>query len=332
MIKLNVKIEDYQSAKIKAKPKVNSYVFSEELRYAVEVAIKLGQPLLLTGEPGTGKTQLAYAIANQLYEENKGSFYPNPLVFNAKTTSTARDLFYNYDAISHFYDANIKNNGENHTPEVEKYIKLNALGKAIALTNAFEVEQGKFLDEEDKLEGKTRSSVVLIDEIDKAPRDFPNDILNEIEYFTFQIPEANNHKISKGNHNGIITILTSNSEKNLPDAFLRRCVFYHIPFPDSSQLIEIVKSQLEYYQKINEVSINSLISHFTALRENVRKKKPATAELIAWLRILELENCITAEKIDFNSLTETQKKILQYSYSVLAKSTEDLELLKRSIK
>lgn len=322
MNELNINPSDYQ--KITTAPSASTYVLSEELKAALEVAIKLHQPLLLTGEPGTGKTRLAYALTEILSQKDP-NFYHEPLVFNTKTTSTASDLFYTYDAIKHFHDANIKKTEGGEAPAIEKYIQLHALGKAIALTHPQEVSQPRFLKQHEVIDGQTKSSVVLIDEIDKAPRDFPNDILNEIESYSFEIKEADNYRIQRGEERGILLLMTSNSEKNLPDAFLRRCVYYHIPFPDAGQLLKIVQAQLG---EGSQYASEELIQHFEEIREQVRKKKPATAELLAWLRILELQNFITNGKLDLRSLNPSQIQTLQYSYSVLAKTSEDLQLIR----
>ena len=134
------------------------------------------------------------------------------------------------------------------------------MAKALALSNPEELRKGKFVQE-----NEPKSSVVLIDEIDKAPRDFPNDILNEIENMEFEIKEAGNYKIRKGAGQRIVVIMTSNSEKNLPEPFLRRCVFYHIPFPDKEQLLEIVQSQLG---EKNNYADKRLIEHFEMIRSS----------------------------------------------------------------
>lgn len=291
-----------------------NYILNESLAAAVEVAVALGQPLLLTGEPGTGKTQLAHKIAWDLSQEYE-SFLPEPLIFHTKTSSKSQDLFYNYDALRHFHDANIKKVAGKEAPKTSSYIELRAMGKAIALTNPEEIKTGNYVSEK-----AIKSSVVLIDEIDKAPRDFPNDILHEIENNSFEIKEANNHTISKGSEERIIVIMTSNSEKNLPEPFLRRCVFYHIPFPNRTQLHNIAVSHLG---EDSDYTQEELIHHFQRIRESVKKKKPATAELIAWLRILEL-NDFLKEGLDLDSLNSRQKNILRLSYSVLAKNKEDL--------
>ena len=290
-----------------------NYQLSEALGSAIKVAMTLGQPLFLTGEPGTGKTQLAYKIAHHFGLHNDEGL-AKPFIFNTKTTSVAQDLFYTYDAVRHFRDANMSNNGGSQT--LMDYIELQALGKAIALTHPEAASQlGMELSE-------PRHSVVLIDEIDKAPTDFPNDILYEIENMAFEIKEAG-ISIKGGDEFRPIVIMTSNSEKSLPDAFLRRCVFFHIEFPNEDLLADIVRSHLgENSQYADE----QFIRHFVQIREAVRKKKPATAELIGWLRMLELDDFIQGS-LDFNNLSREQRKLLRFSYSILAKNKDDLKIL-----
>ena len=290
------------------------YVLSKELAGAVEVALTLSQPLLLTGKPGTGKTRLAWRIAHDLHQLDP-SFRSEPHVFFTKTTSAAQDLFYDYDAFSHFHEANIRKAAGEASPKASQFIKLRALGKAIAHTNP--KGSGGLV------KGKPQSSVVLIDEIDKAPRDFPNDLLNEFSNYSFQIRENDNQTIDKSPDHRIVIVLTSNSEKNLPEAFLRRCVFYHIPFPDENHLLKIVRSHLGQNSKYTDLQ---LIRHFDQIRTVVRKKEPATAELLNWLHILEVRDFLEND-LDFTKLTDRQKEILRYSYSVLAKTQDDLEIL-----
>ncbi len=293
----------------------DKYIMSEELVSAVKVSMTLGQPLFITGEPGTGKTQLAFKIAHHFKLANDKGEY-KPFIFNTKTTSTAQDLFYIYDAVRHFQDANIKGKVEQDT---SAYIELQALGKAIALSNP-DVLRDESISTE--FVGGARNSVVLIDEIDKAPSDFPNDILYEVEHMSFQIKELGK-RITVGEEYRPIVIMTSNSEKNLPEAFLRRCVFYHIPFPSKGQLIEIVKNHIGDSTQYTD---GVLVNHFLKVRDAVNKKRPATSELIGWLRMLEVENFLN-DSMDFYNLDERQQKLLRYSYSVLAKDKEDLKIL-----
>lgn len=292
----------------------DKYILSDEVANAVKAAMSLGQPLFITGEPGTGKTQLAYKIAHhfQLADET-GAF--RPLMFNTKTTSTARDLFYMYDAVRHFRDANMK---KEHTSDLMDYIELQALGKAIAFTNP---EAAKAVGIE--LEAP-RHSVVLIDEIDKAPTDFPNDILYELENMAFEIRETGT-RIQAGTSHRPIVIMTSNSEKSLPDAFLRRCVFLHIEFPTQKMLLDIIRSKLS---ADSDYADEAFVKHFLEVRNAVKKKQPATAELIGWLRMLEMEQFLD-EGLDFGKLSERQKRLLRFSYGILAKNKDDLAILER---
>ena len=273
------------------------YVAEPGLRDAVNVALVLGQPLLVTGEPGTGKTQLAGSIAHEL---NLAA----PFVFRTKTTSTAKDLFYRYDALRHFHDANvIKKNSE--SIDVEDYIHYEALGLAILYAQ--------------KANSSARRSVVLIDEVDKAPRDFPNDILNEIEEFSFTVSETGKTFEVDETHRPIV-LLTSNSEKNLPDAFLRRCVFYNIPAPDHRQLLNIVRNRLKLSEEFYPF-VDPLVQHFEDIRGLALKKKPATAELLAWLAVLNKMH------VNNDSVAPGRNEALAFTYSILAKNKEDSELM-----
>ena len=297
------------------------YILHPGLKNAVEVAITLNQPLLLTGEPGTGKTKLAFKIADLLAAQDN-RFLSKPLVFNTKTTSSARDLFYTYDALAHFQAANIKKEDDAFSTNTANYIELHALGKAIAQSNPDQVKKKVF---KTQLRAEGKSTVVLIDEIDKAPRDFSNDILNEIENFHFEIKEQENFEITKGKDHQIVVIMTSNSEKNLPDAFLRRCVFYHIPFPDNKLLLKIVQSQigtdnLEKY-KFTDLALQAIINQFEDIRKKSTRKKPATAELVSWIRMLGLQGYME-QKI------KGQKELMLQNLSILVKTQEDLESVK----
>lgn len=234
----------------------HGYLPDQGLIDAVNVALTLRQPLLLTGEPGTGKTQLAYSVADQLGLEK-------PLVFETKSTSVARDLFYTFDNIRRFQAA--QSAGTNIDPRA--FIEYNALGTAIMLAR-----QGK-------------QSLVLIDEIDKAPRDFPNDILSEIEQLYFRIPELGNERVEADPNLRPIVIITSNSEKSLPDAFLRRCIFYYIPFPDEERLEQIVLSRVPGFTAGPNTALADVIAFFQILRDgsSALDKKPGTAELLNWV-------------------------------------------------
>ncbi|OWY22644.1 hypothetical protein BVG80_10395 [Sphingobacteriales bacterium TSM_CSM] len=311
---MNLRLNQIQEAGFN-KPKPQAYQLDTALQAAVEVAIQLGMPLLITGEPGTGKTQLAYKVAYDL-NRNNANFLPNPLVFHTKTTSSSNDLFYQYDAIRHFYDAGLNKQTQQALPPVSQYIELQALGKAIALTMPAAEISRKYL-KDPAFTAFTGGSVVLLDEIDKAPRDFPNDILYEIERFAFQIKEDNNTELVKDDAHKIIVIMTSNSEKNLPDAFLRRCVFYHIPFPDEGKLLSILQNHLGANSPYASMD---LINIFMEVRRILTKKKPATAELLNWVKMLENRDFLKKSPDD-------QQKIMRISYSILAKTFDDLQIL-----
>ena len=290
-----------------------AYIPESGLCDAVNVALTLGQPLLVTGEPGTGKTQLAASIA---YEYT----LPPPLEFYTKSSSTATDLFYHYDALKRFNDAQLKK----ENIKIENYITLRAMGIAIILTNPKTEQSNLLLPKKYKGKENTRS-VILIDEIDKAPRDFPNDILNEVEKLEFFIHETGDMFTANNSLKPII-IMTSNSEKYLPDAFLRRCVFFHISFPDKQRLKDIVTLRFEKNSDIHpgftEEFIDSAITHFQAIRKLPLKKKPATAEFIAWLTILK------SLKIDIIKLNYEVSR----TYSVLSKNVDDLNQMNSFLK
>ena len=280
------------------------YIVPEKLMNALKLAIYLGQPLLLTGEAGTGKTQLAYAAAD-FFGLSK------PLIFNTKTTSKAKDLLYTYDSLSHLHYVQAHPHDELTINEIErKFVRYQALGKAIRSEN--------------------ERRIILIDEIDKAPRDLPNDILDVIEQMWFEVPEidrTDDNKFIGKTANRPIIILTSNSEKNLPDAFLRRCIFYYIEFPTPEKLIEILKTKFTN-DNYTDQQWDLIVSHFTKVRKSLKRKKPATAELIFWVRALEKQNFDVNKINKPEEMNEQEKLILQSSYSILAKNTDDLANLK----
>lgn len=294
----------------------SKYDAERGLRDAVNVALMLGQPLLITGEPGTGKTQLASSIAYEL-ELDKEIF---PLKFYTKSTSTAQDLFYRYDALTHFSRSRF---GQVELA-ADPFIKYEALGRAILLSlspdDPQRVKVNPYLPPELRRLGNMRS-VVLIDEIDKAPRDLPNDVLNEIEMMSFEVKETGERFIAAQKFRPIL-ILTSNSERDLPDAFLRRCVFYHIEFPDKDdqRLRQIVAKRLTLHSsRFNDQMLTHALRHFIEIRQLHLQKQPTTAELLGWLRVLETNRIDVADP--------KQKPALALSYSVLVKNKDDLSRL-----
>ncbi|MBF0452511.1 MAG: MoxR family ATPase [Candidatus Magnetomorum sp.] len=311
--------------------KPQHYLASPGLKHAVNVALTLGQPLLVTGEPGTGKTQLASSIA---YEFSHLPDREIPLFkFHVKSTSVAQDLFYQYDAIRRFQDSH----DTNKTIDPKKYIDFKALGLAILLTLPPE-KANEYLPQQYhkyQKDGRPTRSVILLDEIDKAPRDLPNDILVEIENMAFSVKEIEREDPFEADKTyRPIVVITSNSEKNLPDAFLRRCVYYHIPFPDPESLKRMIKSRFQDYPEMKTLLTDDFIdavnAHFKDIRTRLDlKKPPATAELLAWFSIIlcidlnlgPLLNALSNSEEDIKSFGEQFKA----TYSVLAKSQSDLD-------
>lgn len=257
------------------------YVASPELMSAVDVARILEKPLLIKGEPGTGKTMLAEAI--------KDSLGMNLYVWNIKSTTKAQDGLYVYDTIQRLYDSQF---GVEGVDQIAKYIKLGKLGEA-------------FKQEE--------QVILLIDEIDKADIEFPNDLLWELDKMEFYIHETKETIKAKTRP---IVIITSNAEKELPDAFLRRCIFHYISFPEREEMTEIVKV---HFENIDDNLLKHAMDKFYWIR-NIKevRKKPSTSELIDWLRALIIGG-ITPEEIDAKA---------PY-LGVLIKKDEDLEVIKK---
>ncbi|MBS1616598.1 MAG: MoxR family ATPase [Bacteroidetes bacterium] len=306
------------------------YYPSEALLKAFEIAIALGKPLLLSGEPGTGKTQFAYWAAHKLAAQTQGqpnAYLPKPFFFPVKSSSQSAELFYQYDAVAHF-----RSGGGDARPFVTlralglAYAQsLGALSPALAGLKGIGNLNGDAANSEAILP-EARSSVVLIDEIDKAPREFPNDLLHEIENGSFYAPEL---------HTGIqrnpdkdcrtTLILTSNSEKNLPNAFLRRCVFFHIEFP-ASILISIARLRLQTGTDTRyDAAIAQAIEVFLSLREKASTKKPTTSELLDWLGVLRLNGLL--DKPEFPPTSAEARAQYDASIATLMKTTEDMMLL-----
>lgn len=261
--------------------KAATYFPSSTLVEAVRVALYLGKPLLLSGEPGTGKSSVAYSVAQQLGLEPV-------LKFVAKTSSSATDLLYHYDAVGHFRSTAA--GGEN-TGEVgaRDYIRLEALGAAIAGADPDHFMNG--------LNGPAMASpnrpsisVVLIDEIDKAPRDFTNDLLDEIDRAEFRIPELGISFKASPELRPVVFI-TTNGERELPQAFLRRCIFQHLEFPPEDKLREIVSARMSD-SSLPKKYLDAAINLVTELRKRNLQRPPSTPDLLEILGVLdELNEC-----------------------------------------
>lgn len=225
------------------------YVASRALQDAVNVALALERPLLIKGEPGTGKTLLAHNIAAALGMEI--------IVWNIKSTTKAREGLYTYDTVQRLNDARF---GEGDISDIRRYIKVGPLGAAFSSPSRV---------------------VLLIDEVDKADIEFPNDLLHELDEMTFRVVETG--ETVRAAHRPVV-IVTSNSEKELPDAFLRRCVFHYIDFPDEAQMRAIVEV---HFPRLREDLLAEALRTFYELRgvQGLRKR-PSTSELLDWIRAL----------------------------------------------
>ena len=257
----------------------DKYVVTNELMNAVNVSIALEKPLLIKGEPGTGKTMLAEAIADALDMEL--------IIWGIKSTTKAQEGLYVYDTVQRLYDSQF---GEGNVGDISQYIKLGKLGEAFT---------------------SDKQVVLLIDEIDKADLEFPNDLLWELDKMEFYINETK--ETVKTKHRPIV-IITSNAEKELPDAFLRRCIFHYIEFPNKEKMEEIVKVHFgDIDRKLSEKALDA----FYELRGmDDLQKKPSTSELLDWIQALMISG------VDINNL----KKEMPF-VGVLLKKNQDIDVM-----
>ena len=260
----------------------SNYVVSSDLLRIVNIAMALEKPLLIKGEPGTGKTQLAQAISDALGKKL--------IIWNIKSTTKAQDGLYVYDTVQRLYDSQFGGEG---VDDIKKYIKLGKLGEAFAA------------DEQ---------VILLIDEIDKADLEFPNDLLWELDRMEFYIPETKETIKAKQRP---IVIITSNAEKELPDAVLRRCIFHYLSVPNQARMTDIVHA---HYDNIEDHLLEMAMRAFYRVRDlPTVAKKPSTSELLDWLQALRLGG-VDPEKIE---------EELPYA-GILLKKTEDLTAVKNA--
>ncbi|CDN56045.1 ATPase [Neorhizobium galegae bv. officinalis bv. officinalis str. HAMBI 1141] len=262
------------------------YIADKDLMVAVNAAIRLERPLLVKGEPGTGKTELARQVAAALGLDL--------IEWNIKSTTKAQQGLYEYDAVSRLRDSQL---GDERVHDVANYIRRGKLWQAFAAD---------------------RKLVLLIDEIDKADIEFPNDLLQELDRMEFHVYETGEMVRAKVRP---IVIITSNNEKELPDAFLRRCFFHYIRFPDVDTLARIVEV---HYPGIKQTLVRNALTQFYEIREMPGlKKKPSTSEALDWIRLL------VSDDVDPSDLRGDVKNALPKLHGALLKNEQDVHLFER---
>lgn len=293
------------------------YIAGVDLARAVNVALTLAMPLLVTGEPGTGKTDLAYRVAHEL---KLGA----PLRFDTKSSSQAADLFYRFDHVRHFSRSQVHALQQLPAPDAREFVQYHALGDAI-LRSRKAADIANLVPHTEGWDGP-RQLVVLIDEIDKAPRDFPNDLLSQIERLEFSVPELGTTLVRADREFAPIVIITSNSEKQLPEPFLRRCIYHHIDFPkDRSQIEKVLGARLKG-MNLAGPGYEQAVKFFYDLRDaGGVQKKPSTSELLEWLHGLSRAG------MDWKRDLRTQDKA-QACIGCLAKTEDDRKLAQALLK
>lgn len=257
----------------------NDYVVTKELMNAVNVSIALQKPLLIKGEPGTGKTMLAESISKALDMDL--------IIWGIKSTTKAQEGLYVYDTVQRLYDSQF---GEGNVSDIKQYIKLGKLGEAFT---------------------SDKQVVLLIDEIDKADLEFPNDLLWELDKMEFYINETK--ETIKTKHRPIV-IITSNAEKELPDAFLRRCIFHYIEFPDAEKMEEIINV---HFGNIDQKLCQKALEAFYEIRKmDEIQKKPSTSELLDWIQALMISG------VDIENLSSEMPFV-----GVLLKKNQDIDVM-----